>query len=57
MMACEYCRGEKPIIETRAVEVFIKDGTIHIKHYVLVAQKEEAEPINYCPMCGEKLGE
>lgn len=51
---CEYCEKEKPILYDNIFEslnIFIKNGFLWEKTYDMGTE------INYCPMCGRKLGE
>lgn len=64
-MACEYCMSEKPLLESPSfhessgVQSLINDGVLSVtadfeSGYV---GDFESIAINYCPMCGEKLGD
>lgn len=53
-MSCKYCNGELLFLEeTSLVEVEILNGELDI-----CTDDERVQiPINYCPMCGERLEE
>lgn len=51
---CEYCEKEKPILYDNifdTLNIFIRNGLLWEKTYDMGTE------INYCPMCGRKLGE
>ena len=54
---CKYCEEEEPIANNNNKKVKIKWGELFISlctGYSWVSDKIE---INYCPICGRKLGE
>ena len=52
---CEYCEGKNLItISDKRIAVYINNQN---KLKVLSDMNEYAKDINYCPMCGIKLGE
>ena len=60
MMACEYCDGakDKRIIDNDSLRVVVDDFTkkLFVNYYDQFWQLAYAT-INFCPMCGEKLGD
>lgn len=57
-MACEYCEKLEPLISVYGARVIV-DGfreTLNFAHYDQIWAFESCE-INYCPMCGERLGD
>lgn len=60
-MSCEYCNGDKPIIEddNRGLNMFVDDfgKTLDIAWYGDNGWEAESIPIMHCPMCGSKLGD
>lgn len=62
---CEYCKSNNikntnsvPIINTNRISIQEKRGLIDITHYDRERNIEHSfQTINYCPMCGRKLGE
>ena len=57
-MACEYCKGERPIIVAPGLRVAIDS----FRERLTVSYYDEtwdfrATNIKYCPMCGERLGD
>lgn len=59
-MSCEYCKGEKPIIEnSRGIRVNIDDyyESLFVAWYGDNGWDGESISITYCPMCGSKLGD
>lgn len=57
-MACEYCEEEKPIIDEHSVMVKISSfyEELYATYYDQSWDCKKAT-INYCPMCGRKLGD
>lgn len=59
---CKYCEEQKTIIDTFPVELKIlplekiKKGKIVDKYYTLSINGIAYSKINYCPMCGRRLG-
>lgn len=59
-MACEYCdrTQNKRVIDNDSVSVFVEDWRKKlVVNYYDEFWQIASEPINYCPMCGEKLGD
>lgn len=55
-MACEYCKNGVPIW---ADEGYGEDPSVYIENGSLVLEHQQVldyMPIDFCPMCGEKLG-
>lgn len=58
-MSCEYCDSvrPKPIVDGGArVTVFNTDAQLWVEWYGREDSQEDHETINYCPMCGKRLG-
>lgn len=60
-MACKYCKEGKPVLLGHYVEMYItSDNYLEVNQYsssdghFLI---RDAIDINFCPMCGEKLGD
>lgn len=58
-MECRYCdkRNPRPIISYSDLKVCIDDGELAITYEGCTDRETEYYPINYCPMCGRKLGD
>lgn len=62
---CEYCEGEKFLLNTRKTagdgfEIWIEDGELHIyaninKADVFTASDSTKVKIKYCPICGRAI--
>lgn len=53
---CEYCQYEYPVIHTEDIYAYIDDeNELCIDHDE--GSLTETAQINYCPMCGRKLGD
>lgn len=59
-MACEYCDGDKPIVANNAMGVRATINDYHEEIYINFYTDQGwvcvSTPIDFCPMCGEKLG-
>ena len=59
-MACEYCTTTKPkpIMDGGARVTVERYGSqMWVEWYGYEESREDHETINFCPMCGEKLGD
>ena len=64
MSKCEYCRGIEEFADFNGNEnrtapiIYVLDNILSVVHYPYGSNSSfECEyKINYCPMCGEKLG-
>lgn len=59
---CKYCQRHRRLTESKGDTIYleIKGGSLNIKLDVWGYNgriRERKIPINYCPMCGRKLGE
>lgn len=59
---CSYCQDGKPLISTLYYEHKYgpqKGQIVHIENRALVVEEETVtvKEINYCPMCGQPLGD
>lgn len=69
-MACEYCKGDKGLIEREhgnmslkgdfyaGIDAYIDEGILSVDSVADVYEPNFTEveiKINFCPMCGEKL--
>lgn len=53
---CEYCHYEYPAIDTEGIYAYVDDESeLCIDHDE--GSLTETALINYCPMCGRKLGD
>lgn len=60
-MACEYCNDtSRALLNALSADIYIIDGELRSHsastldgHYI----QTDVVKINYCPMCGEKLGD
>lgn len=53
---CEYCHTEEPLVSSEDIFAYIdSDGELCIDHDE--GSLSELALINYCPMCGRKLGD
>ncbi len=52
---CQYCTGEKPILDDWFSTVEIGDDTIYVVGCNGYHTVRTSFNINYCPMCGRKL--
>lgn len=55
MMACKYCKGEKPLFSVEP-NVIIIDWKLKITYTDTLRRERRYIPIDYCPKCCEKLG-
>ena len=51
---CEYCEGKNIITIDGRLAVYINNQN---KLKIITVNEEFGEQINYCPMCGRKLGD
>ena len=55
---CEFCEEEIYLLNYKDCTLEIQDNELYIRTYKNnVAQRIFSTEINYCPMCGRKLGE
>lgn len=61
MMSCEYCNEtSKPLLNAYAADIYIIGNELRAHsastadgHYI----QTDSTEINFCPMCGERLGD
>jgi len=51
---CEYCDGEKNLSESEVLASVFRNGLLKMSAYG--DEYSSCIEINYCPMCGVKLG-
>ena len=55
---CEFCEEEIYLLNYKDCTLEIQDNELYIRTYKNnVAQRIFSTEINYCPICGRKLGE
>ena len=56
---CEYCKekdGNKALDECYSSEMSIEFNNTYGFYEIVTCRGDVSEPINFCPMCGRKLG-
>lgn len=56
-MSCKYCESEKLLNELNFAETYIENGELVLSYMDACSSDKDRVPINFCPMCGENLGD
>lgn len=54
---CRFCEGNKSIVLSNGLEITLDEDKLDLEYYFCRCGSFADElKINYCPMCGKKLG-